>query len=504
MLAMVERFCPLSGFKLNKEMTEILTFAALPPPLVQYVVPTSRPTKALGLLVAPDLAPHARFDYVFKRFLERLLLWSHRAHTLVGKVVILQAVCLPLLWYQLAYVAPVKSQADKIDRAMLQFLHNEPITGIPAKHFRSISQDVVFLPKAQAGLGLVRAMETWTTRLKALMLRVVQATSTPDGNIPAWTQPGVALLSHHYHPWGTFTDLLFADGNLVTIKKLLDDPQLPRRWKPMLNEWFHCRVAAWPRPWTNNAMIEHQAVWHNALLPAAVAVGQLQVGYNRRYALQVAGLGYTHVNQLQPTPTLAEGLVAAIIRRSPFRRLSKKFRDWTKVLAGIAHALGAGCQPTEQPPPTKDVQHPRWLVQLRGRTLLLASAPRQWFCRPPRHKGQQSPMKTNHLMLAPDHYTAPEHVAAAAALRQPKHIHPKYSDSVYRVVLGALALRYRLSRFMDVPATCLFCTAPETYEHLLLDCIYMQDTWNSLQPLTSALGLQRPTTLSGILFDNYQ
>ena len=269
LLNLVEEFCPLSGFRLNRDKTEILTFAVVPPTLSAYVITPESPTKALGLLVAPDLPQHTRFDYVFGRFVERLHLWSHRASTLVGKVVILLAVCLPLLWYQLTVVAPLPSQADKIDRAMLQFIHNKPITGLPAKHYRSYSQDVVFLPKAQAGLGLSRAMDLWKFRLKFLTLRVVQATSTLDEVLPAWTQPGVALISHHYSLWGTYTDLLHADGRLPTIMKQLEDPRLPRRWKPMLNEWFCCRVAAFDRPASNYDIVQNQAVWHNATLPEA-------------------------------------------------------------------------------------------------------------------------------------------------------------------------------------------------------------------------------------------
>ena len=60
-------------------------------------------------------------------------------------------------------------------------------------------------------------------------------------------------------------------------------------------------------------------------------------------------------------------------------------------------------------------------------------------------------------------------LAAAAALRQPKHIHPKYSDFVYRGVLVAMPLRVQLHRYMNVPVTYVFCDEPETYEHLLLD-----------------------------------
>ncbi|OQR84378.1 hypothetical protein ACHHYP_13456 [Achlya hypogyna] len=88
---------------------------------------------------------------------------------------------------------------------MLQFLHGKPLTGLPATHFRSFSQDLVFLPKGQAALGLNRAMDMWETRMMSIMPRVVQATSRPDIEKPEWTQPSVELLTRHYYPWGPLT-----------------------------------------------------------------------------------------------------------------------------------------------------------------------------------------------------------------------------------------------------------------------------------------------------------
>ena len=115
LLDKVERFCLISGFKLNRHKTEILTYTVMPPALAPLVVNKTTLTKALGLLVAPDLPNAARFDRVFKNFVDRLQLWSHRAQSLAGKVVVLQAVCLSILWYQLAFVAPTTKQADCID-----------------------------------------------------------------------------------------------------------------------------------------------------------------------------------------------------------------------------------------------------------------------------------------------------------------------------------------------------------------------------------------------------
>ncbi|OQR89280.1 hypothetical protein ACHHYP_20264 [Achlya hypogyna] len=72
--------------------------------------------------------------------MDRLELWSHRTRSLVGKVVILQAVCLPVLWYQLTWLPPDKQQAALIDRLMLQFLHDEPISQTRTRHLRTLTK----------------------------------------------------------------------------------------------------------------------------------------------------------------------------------------------------------------------------------------------------------------------------------------------------------------------------------------------------------------------------
>ncbi len=85
LVAIVERFCPLSGFKLNRGKAVILTYSELPLSLEVLRVTVTALTKALGILVAPDLPPQARFDYICQRFLNRLRLWSHKSSTYAGK-----------------------------------------------------------------------------------------------------------------------------------------------------------------------------------------------------------------------------------------------------------------------------------------------------------------------------------------------------------------------------------------------------------------------------------
>ncbi|KAF0712000.1 Aste57867_4943 [Aphanomyces stellatus] len=73
--ALVQSFCDKSGFRLNVDKTQILTFAPLSPAIASMAVTSEAPTKSLGILVAPNLSPRARFNYVFERFVSRLSLW---------------------------------------------------------------------------------------------------------------------------------------------------------------------------------------------------------------------------------------------------------------------------------------------------------------------------------------------------------------------------------------------------------------------------------------------
>ncbi|OQR85998.1 Endonuclease [Achlya hypogyna] len=58
-LDLVESFCALSGFRLNRAKTELLTYGSLAPDLQPLVVSANAPSKSLGIVVAPDLPRQA-------------------------------------------------------------------------------------------------------------------------------------------------------------------------------------------------------------------------------------------------------------------------------------------------------------------------------------------------------------------------------------------------------------------------------------------------------------
>ncbi|OQR83704.1 hypothetical protein ACHHYP_14387 [Achlya hypogyna] len=428
LLDVVETFCPVSGFKLNREKTEILTYATMPPSLPPRVIQASTPVKSLGLLLA-------------------------------GKVVVLQAVCLPLLWYQIAFTAPTKRHADASDRAMLQFIHGEPITGKAANHFRGFSQEIVFLPKDPAGMGLTRAMPAWQARVRSIMLRVVQTTQHEDKPTPSWARPGIVLLETHYQPWGSFNDRLHADPTLTTIKTFMDDPRL-LHCKPMEANAACTRCTNADRPAKTSTSTTHTPLWHNALLPEASKIKTLQQGYARQYTRKLAMIGITHLLHLPFAAEDRDAFARSVLSRSAIRRPLKQVRAWIRSPLGTIAKMYHPEAPSLNAP-----------ASLQGTVLWL-----------------------EHHFYEQVTSTYDPAKPLAASLHQPITIHPKYSDFVNKVLLGGLALRGRLCSIMPVALTCLFCEESETHQHLLVDCF-------SIRPLLEALGIRLPATLATFLFD---
>ncbi|KAF0691680.1 Aste57867_17148 [Aphanomyces stellatus] len=168
-LALVQSFCDMAGFRLNVGKKQILTIAVLSPALSPKLVTSDTPAESLGILVAPNLSPMARFNYVFDRFVSRLSLWLYKARTYAGKVAILHSICLSVLWYQLSFVPADKELAKLIDKVMLQFMHGEEIN--PASTttgLRLVKKEIVCADKDSCGLDLHKSLDLWQQRAHAM------------------------------------------------------------------------------------------------------------------------------------------------------------------------------------------------------------------------------------------------------------------------------------------------------------------------------------------------
>ncbi|KAH9108298.1 hypothetical protein AeMF1_016522, partial [Aphanomyces euteiches] len=264
-LALVRTFCDKSGFRLNVDKTQILTYSQLNGTLASLQVTSDSPVKALGILVAPNLSPLARFNYEFEKFVARLSLWLYKARTMAGKVTILHSICLPVLWYQLAFVPADKDLAKKIDKVMLQFMHGEEINPSSSVHgLRLIKKEIIFMPKKSGGFGLHLALALWQQHNRSVMIRCMQAITTPPRKsaMSAWITPGYTLLEHAFHPWGSPRDLLLANGTSAFIRQLYKNPNITPMWKALLSSWFDSRWTPYGCP--NHISSLDVPLWHNS------------------------------------------------------------------------------------------------------------------------------------------------------------------------------------------------------------------------------------------------
>ncbi|KAH9089964.1 hypothetical protein Ae201684P_014719 [Aphanomyces euteiches] len=126
-LALVRTFCDKSGFRLNVDKTQILTYSQLNGTLASLQVTSDSPVKALGILVAPIfLHWHVSITCLRSLWLAclcgstRLEPWPERSLSCTAYV----CLCCGTNWL---FVPADKDLAKKIDKVMLQFMHGEEI-----------------------------------------------------------------------------------------------------------------------------------------------------------------------------------------------------------------------------------------------------------------------------------------------------------------------------------------------------------------------------------------
>lgn len=505
-LQLVDNFCQLSGFKLNRAKTEILTHGPLIGVVESRVVLATAPTKSLGILVAPGLSSSVRREHALHRFRDRLVLWQHKTTSLVGKAIILQAVCLPVLWYQLAWVAPDAATAKKIDNMMLQFVHGEaPTIGPGCRGYRPFHQDIVFTPKAKAGLGLKRTLGTWERRHRGHALRYMQAALTSTA-APAWTSAGMELVGAVYSPWGNFADLAYCNPRAPIVQRTIGSPAVTAWWQALLQHWFAFRVQPSPLP-APSPLLDNQPLWHNGFLPVDSLYIARSSRWYTRYSRTMAIIGFTRVRHLHTimaeTPDTNStrqdkvnqlvAVVQAKCRQYQINIHSRPSVEWLAWLAGIAMTFECRQLPPVMPAP--------WLIKINNKIQPLATTTTAQARRNPTVMVDPPPLKTSHLGATVDFYDNLDNVAAAASLRQPDGILPKLADFVYKVVLRAIPLRGSLPFLHPGERRCSFCPKDETYRHFFVDCVYVKDVWATIGAVLEPLGVLLPSTLKGFLFD---
>ena len=504
-LALVQRFCDTSGFRLNIDKTQILTFCQPSPRLAHLQVSTDSPAKALGILVAPDLTPKARFTYVFDKFVARLQLWCYKARTLAGKVAILHSICLPVMWYQLSFVPADKDLAKLIDNAMLQFLHGEDINPAATTHgLRLIKKELVFMSKRSGGLGLHHALKLWQQHNRAVMIRCVKAFATASA-IPSWVAPGYTLLDTAFHPWGTARELLFAQGTSPFMKRLMKSANITPMWAALLSSWHEFRWIPFGYP--SSDISWNVPLWHNAYLAGLENLYDQCSPTTQTQALTLASLRITQVahlltpcDRIWPARVLFDTIHTKCLRSN----LTPPTIQWITVLTTKLSRLFEVVSEDNPPPfrfpdrrsPHEDVS---WLVSPDAKPMLLSTATSisAKFRTPPVVASSLIP--TKHLDLPTDFYADTTRLKQLADYYNQAHILPRYGEFMYKTLLRANAMQY-LFQFRDPKPTCVFCGANETYQHFLFTCRYGQSVWSPFKRIQQVLECQFPNNAIELFF----
>ncbi|KAH9094334.1 hypothetical protein Ae201684P_016944 [Aphanomyces euteiches] len=450
-LALVRTFCDKSGFRLNVDKTQILTYSQLNGTLASLQVTSDSPVKALGILVAPNLSPLARFNYVFEKFVARLSLWLYKARTMAGKVTILHSICLPVLWYQLAFVPADKDLAKKIDKVMLQFMHGEEINPSSSVHgLRLIKKEIIFMPKKSGGFGLHHALALWQQHNRSVMIRCMQAITTPPRKsaMSAWITPGYTLLEHAFHPWGSPRDLLLANGTSAFIRQLYKNPNITPMWKALLSSWFDSRWTPYGCP--NHISSLDVPLWHNSYLPGLEDLYDQCSTSTQDQANVLASL---HITKLSHLLTPCQRVWPASILFDKINRACRQAnfvpptKQWISILVTKLSRLFDIVSEEDAPvfhlpTPNSEWMEWHWMIHPDSSPILLSLATSKSAKLRASPAVNSSILPTKHLNLPSNFYEDPKRLTQLAAYLQPDHILPRYGEFIFKTLLRANAMQY--------------------------------------------------------------
>ncbi|KAH9071363.1 hypothetical protein Ae201684P_009610 [Aphanomyces euteiches] len=508
-LALVRTFCDKSGFRLNVDKTQILTYSQLNGTLASLQVTSDSPVKALGILVAPNLSPLARFNYVFEKFVARLSLWLYKARTMAGKVTILHSICLPVLWYQLAFVPADKDLAKKIDKVMLQFMHGEEINPSSSVHgLRLIKKEIIFMPKKSGGFGLHHALALWQQHNRSVMIRCMQAITTPPRKsaMSAWITPGYTLLEHAFHPWGSPRDLLLANGTSAFIRQLYKNPNITPMWKALLSSWFDSRWTPYGCP--NHISSLDVPLWHNSYLPGLEDLYDQCSTSTQDQANVLASL---HITKLSHLLTPCQRVWPASILFDKINRACRQAnfvpptKQWISILVTKLSRLFDIVSEEDAPvfhlpTPNSEWMEWHWMIHPDSSPILLSLATSKSAKLRASPAVNSSILPTKHLNLPSNFYEDPKRLTQLAAYLQLDHILPRYGEFIFKTLLRANAMQY-LFQYQDPKPTCVFCRVNETYEHFLFSCGYGQSVWYYFKAIQRLLECSFPSTCLEMFYE---
>ncbi|GMF17593.1 unnamed protein product [Phytophthora lilii] len=133
-IRLVQDFSDAAGMRLNMKKTCVMPFthhvsraklAMLRTKSALHVLGITDTTKLLGILQGASITPRERIAAVIRKLRNRCAIWKYRARTLKGKVVLLQTIILPLLWYTASVICVPPDVLRTVDIIIRNFVHSQ-------------------------------------------------------------------------------------------------------------------------------------------------------------------------------------------------------------------------------------------------------------------------------------------------------------------------------------------------------------------------------------------
>ncbi|KAG3151228.1 hypothetical protein C6341_g16618 [Phytophthora cactorum] len=243
-LELVREYADAAGLRLNVTRTCIMTFSHHVSSLklselrdrsdFKVLTPWEM-VKLLGILQGATITPEQRFNDVIK------------------KVVLIQSIILPLIWYTASITNTPQATLKVLDVIIRIFVNTHDANAVKAIP-GMFDKDWIYTSVSDGGLGLIPPkLFIHATHLKCLRDGIAATVSTSAE--PRWMAPVLALFSVVFEPLGEGFDILYANmkGGQWSL--------LPQYWRSTLKLWADVHVWHGTTNWKNFAQV--MPLWNN-------------------------------------------------------------------------------------------------------------------------------------------------------------------------------------------------------------------------------------------------
>ncbi|TDH72445.1 uncharacterized protein CCR75_005702 [Bremia lactucae] len=434
-------------------------------------------TKLLGIYYGPTLNNADRLQHLIVDMQTRCSLWSYRARTLRGQVVILQQIILPVLWFSASVChVPQTGFQHQVDSVIARFICR-------SKSNIALSKQWWFLPPDKGGLGLT-PISTMIQSLQLNMLcKVILTTRSSLNNaVPSWVDPIIQIFDSAIYPWGINFDILYAP--ISTSPDFVNASKSPRwlklgpYWHYVFYTWnvhfrkkivrMQCKFDKLTTPFLDNVDINY--AYRGRTLAGTAKPLQLVSTLSTQRIFRPIDLF-----QVCPAPITTDALSKFLRHIEPCT--ASNTRSCTNFLLRLRVLLQGINEPLIGPMQTVRYYcaFHAWIFNTYEIAELSVARIRKILI-------QQEVPQLPLIRLGVE--LPPPDLMWKRDMKMNKHLLPVYADLLYRLQHNALFLGYRLQHLPTADTKCHFgCATLETAAHLFWYCGLATQLWTDWLPV---------------------